>query len=68
MESKEPDLLDPERETSTTPENVPALQENRPEAEEHWLDRLTRLSEQIPNVEELRKRRRTFEGCEPFEL
>jgi hypothetical protein len=29
---------------------------------------LTRLYEQVPNVEELRLKRRTFEGCVPFEL
>jgi hypothetical protein len=29
---------------------------------------LTRMYEQVPNAEELRRKRRTFEGCEPFEL
>jgi hypothetical protein len=29
---------------------------------------LTRFSEQIPNLEEILQKRRTFEGCEPFEL
>ena len=68
MESKKPDLLDPERGIPTTPEDISALPENRQKPGEHWLDYLTRLSEQIPNAEELRWKRKTFEGCEPFEL
>jgi hypothetical protein len=60
--------LDFDRDLPTTPEDVQALRENRPKPVENWLEQLTRLSEQIPNVEEIRRKRRTFEGCEPFEL
>jgi hypothetical protein len=66
-ESK-PDRLNFDRDLPTTPEDVQALRANRPKLEEDWLDQLTRLSEQIPNAEEIRWKRRTFEGCEPFEL
>ncbi len=69
MSSEKPsDLLDFEQDIPTTPEDIRALRENRPQAGADWLDQLTRLYEQIPNVEELRRRRKTFEGCEPFEL
>jgi hypothetical protein len=68
MEPKKPDLLDLERDIPTTPEDIHALRESRQQPGEHWLDYLTRLSKQIPNAEELRRKRRTFEGCEPFEL
>lgn len=68
MESKKPDLLDLERDIPTTPEDIRAIRENRPKLAEDWLDQLTRLLEQIPNAEEVRWKRRTFEGCEPFEL
>jgi hypothetical protein len=68
MESKENHLLDLERDIPTTPEDIRALRENRPKLEENWLDQLTRLSEQIPNAEEIRRRRKTFADCEPFEL
>ena len=46
------------------------MRENRPclNPGEDWLNMLTRMYEQVPNVEELRRKRRTFEGCEPFEL
>jgi hypothetical protein len=57
-----------DRDLPTTPEDIEALRQNRPKAGEDWLDQLTRLSEQIPNAEELRWQRRTFEGREPFEL
>jgi hypothetical protein len=69
MSSKRPpDLLNLERDIPTTPEDIRALRENRPQAWSNWWDQLTRLSEQIPNVEEVRRRRKTFAGCEPFEL
>jgi len=68
MSSKKSDLLNLERDIPTTPEDIRALRENRPKRAADWLDELTRLSEQIPNVEEVRRRRKTFAGCEPFEL
>lgn len=68
MTSIKPDLLNLERDIPTTPEDIRALRENRPKVGEDWLNQLTRLYEQIPNAEELRRRRRTFEGYEPFEL
>jgi hypothetical protein len=70
MSEKKPDLLNLERDIPTTPEDIHALRENRPRLNpgEDWLNMLTRLYEQVPNAEELRRKRRTFEGCEPFEL
>jgi len=68
MSSKRSELLNLERDLPTTPEDIRALRENRPRPAADWLDELTRLSRQIPNVEEVRLRRKTFEGCEPFEL
>jgi hypothetical protein len=69
MSSKEPsDLLDLERDIPTTPEDVRALRENRPRAGPDWLEQLQKLVDQVPNAHEIRRRRRTFEGCEPFEL
>ena len=68
MSSRKPDLLNLERDIPTTPEDTRALWENRPKPAEDWLGLLTRLYEQIPNVVEIRRRRKTFEGCEPFEL
>lgn len=62
------DLLNLERDIPTTPEDIRALRENRPRMPENWWDVLTRASEQLPGVEEARKRRKTFEGWEPFEL
>ncbi|HKI03306.1 MAG TPA: hypothetical protein VKK31_15110 [Thermoanaerobaculia bacterium] len=56
------------KDLATTPEENRALRENRPQAGADWWDQLTRLYEQVPNVEELRRRRKTFAGCEPFEL
>jgi hypothetical protein len=35
---------------------------------ENWWDVLTEASEQLPGLEEARRRRKTFEGCVPFEL
>ena len=69
MSSKEPPkLLDFERDIPTTPEDVQALRENRPKPDPNWLDRLTEVVAQFPNAHEIRRRRRTFEGFEPFEL
>jgi hypothetical protein len=69
MSSKEPPkLLDFERDIPTTPEDIRALRENRPKLDPTWIDRLTEVVAQLPNVDEARRRRRTFEGFEPFEL
>ncbi|HET9209890.1 MAG TPA: hypothetical protein VFR03_05800 [Thermoanaerobaculia bacterium] len=68
MSSKKPDLLNLERDIPVTLEDVQALRKNRPRTGEDWLNILTRMYEQVPNTEELRQKRRTFEGCEPFEL
>jgi len=65
---KLPDLLDLERDIPTTPEDVRALRENRPKPDLHWLDQLQILVDQVPNAHELRWKRRTFAGREPFEL
>jgi hypothetical protein len=35
---------------------------------ENWWDVLTQASEQLPGVQEALRRRKTFEGCEPFEI
>jgi hypothetical protein len=67
MVSRKPDLLNFERDIPTTPEDVRALRENRPKVGEDFLNQLTKMYEQVPNADELR-RRRTFEGFEPFEL
>jgi hypothetical protein len=68
MTSKKPDLLNLERDIPTTPEDILALRKNRPKVGDDWLNQLTQTYDQIPNAEEIRRRRRTFEGCEPFEL
>lgn len=68
MISKKSDLLNLERDIPTTPEDTRALWENRPKRGEDWLNQLTRVSQQIPNLEEIIRRRGTFEGFEPFEL
>lgn len=69
MSSSEPfDLLDLERDIPTTPEDIRALRENRPRMPANWWDVLTQASEQLPGVQEALRRRKTFEGCEPFEL
>jgi hypothetical protein len=68
MTSRKPDLLNFERDIPTTPEDVRALRENRPKVGEDFLNQLTKMYEQVPNADELRRRRRTFEGFEPFEL
>ncbi|PYQ55682.1 MAG: hypothetical protein DMF53_27575 [Acidobacteria bacterium] len=68
MTSRKSELLDLEKDIPTTPEDIRALRENRPKVGEDWLNQLTRVSQQIPNLEEIIRKRRTFEGCEPFEL
>jgi hypothetical protein len=68
MTSRKSELLDLEKDIPTTPEDIRALRENRPKVGEDWLNQLTRISQQIPNLEEIIRKRRTFEGCEPFEL
>lgn len=67
--SSEPlDLLDLDRDIPTTAEDVQALRRHRPRVPENWWDVLTAASEQLPGLEEARRRRRTFAGCPPFEL
>lgn len=69
MSSKESsDLLDLERDIPTTPEDIRALEENRPRGSTDWLQQLEELSKQFPVSPEELARRPTFEGCEPFEL
>jgi len=68
MTSRNPDLLNLERDIPTTPEDIRALRENRPKRGEDWLNQLTLVSQQIPNLAEIIRRRRTFKGFEPFEL
>lgn len=61
-------LYDIERDIPTTPEDVIALRKNRPVRGENWLEDLHRLTQQLPGVQEALRSRKTFEGCEPFEL
>ena len=68
MTSTKPDLLNLERDIPTTPEDIRALRENRPKRSEDWLNQLTQVSRQIPNLEAVIRSRRTFEGFKPFEL
>ncbi len=69
MNSKRPfEQLDLERDLPTTPEDVRALRENRPKGGADWLGQLQSLADQFPLSEEARRRKRTFAGCEPFEL
>jgi hypothetical protein len=68
MPSRKPELLELEKDIPTTPEDIRALRENRPKVGEDWLSQLTRVSQQIPNLQEILRKRPTFEGCEPFEL
>ena len=69
MDSKRPsDLLNLERDIPTTPEDIRALEENRPRGGADWLQQLEELSKQFPVSPEELARRPTFEGCEPFEL
>jgi hypothetical protein len=52
----------------TTDEDVRALRENRPRLGEDRWERLQEAVDQLPGVQEALRRRRTFEGFEPFEL
>ena len=61
-------LFDIDRDIPTTPEDVVALRKNRPVRGENWLEDFHRLTQQLPGVQEALRRRKTFEGCEPFEL
>lgn len=51
MSSKKPKLLDFERDIPTTPEDIRALRENRPKLDPTWIDRLTEVVAQLPNVD-----------------
>ena len=67
--SSEPlDLRELERDIPTTPEDVLALRRDRPRMPANWWDVLTEASNQLPGLQEARLRRKTFEGCPPFEL
>ena len=67
--SSEPlDLQTLELDIPTTLEDIRALRQHRPRMPENWWDVLTRASEQLPNLQEARLLRKTFEGCAPFEL
>ncbi len=71
MSSRKPsDLPDLERDIPTTPEDIQALRKNRPVTGPNWLEQLQALIDQVPPdvARENLRRRKTFEGCEPFEL
>lgn len=71
MSSRESsDLPDLERDLPTTQEDIEALRRNRPVVDPNWIDQLQALIDQMPPevVREALRRRKTFEGCEPFEL
>jgi hypothetical protein len=68
MSSKEPsDLFDLARDLPTTPEDVRFLRENRPRSDSSTFEQIQRLVDQIPNVQEILRRRPPLKG-EPFEL
>jgi len=52
----------------TTADDVRALREHRPRPGIHWLDELTVLAAQVPEVASNLRQRRTFAGLPPFEL
>ncbi len=62
------DLLDLERDIPTTEEDARFLRENRPRSDASTFDQIQKLVDQIPNVQEILRRRPTLEGFEPFEL
>ncbi len=67
--SSEPlDLQELERDIPTTPDDIRALRQHRPRVPVSWWDALTQASEQLPGLQAARRRRKTFEGCAPFEL
>jgi hypothetical protein len=61
------DLPDLERDLPTTPDDVRLLRERRPRPSANWLEELQALHDQFADPT-ARRRRRTFEGFEPFEL
>jgi hypothetical protein len=68
MISKKPsDLLDLAQDIPTTPEDVRFLRENRPRSDSYTFEQIQRLVDQIPNVQEILRRRPVLRG-EPFEL
>jgi len=70
MSSKRPsaDDLDLERDLPTTAEDVRALRENRARGGADWLEQLQALTAWFETSADSLRRRRTFAGCEPFEL
>lgn len=67
MSSNRPsaELLDLERDLPTTPEDVRALRQSRADVGADWLEQLQALADLHSGSA---PRRRTFAGCEPFEL
>jgi hypothetical protein len=65
--SEHSDLLDFEHDLPTTPDDIRALRQRRLRPGTHWLEELQALHDQLVDPA-ARRRRRTFEGCEPFEL
>jgi hypothetical protein len=65
--SRKDSLLNLERDLPVTPEDVAALQKNRPGPPENWWEALQRLADAAPQAARDRPRP-THEGCEPFEL
>ena len=61
------DLPDLGRDLPTTPEDVRVLRERRARPDANWMEELQALHDQFVGPE-ARRRRRTFEGFEPFEL
>lgn len=69
MRSSEPsDPFDLPWDVPTTPEDIQALRENRPRLGEDRWEQLQIAVDQFPGVEEARRKRPTFAGCEPFKL
>ncbi len=65
---KGPNQLDLEKDLPTTPEDIQALRENRPKSAKPWWVEIQELADQFPSDWEVRRRRPTAEGWEPFEL
>jgi hypothetical protein len=69
MSSQRPsDLLDLARDIPTTEEDARFLRENRPRSDASTFDQIQKLVDQIPNAQEILRRRPTLDGFEPFEL
>ncbi|MFL6193484.1 MAG: hypothetical protein ACJ75H_04895 [Thermoanaerobaculia bacterium] len=66
MSSETAPLLD--WDVPTTEEDIRALRENRPRLGDDRWERLQEAVDQLPGVQAALRRRRTFEGFEPFEL